>query len=404
MIIPAHKKQAKRVLIVCGVDVMAWCIVRPFIEKLLALGFDVEIACKLGAHEQDLRSFGVPLHDIEVSRSLNPALHVRPILQLRKLLRDERFDIVNAHGVLAAYLTRAAALSGRACPILYYVHGFYFHEAMNPIARAAIVAVERLLGRVTGGFVFVSAEDAQTADRLRIKKPETPSAIAFNSVSPELFRPALPGEAGLLRASLNIASDVPVVGIVGRIVREKGYREFLDMAAELVSSGRDVRFLVVGDNLSTDRDQFGAQFKHDVEQRGLQRQFVFAGFVPDVHRYLRMMDIFVLPSYREGFPKSVLEAMATSLPVVATNIRGCREAITQGETGFIVPPREARGLTNAVASLLNDAHLRQRMGSAGLKRLNTVFSQQRNMNAFLDVFHRTCRPAGELRQPVEQTS
>jgi hypothetical protein len=160
------------------------------------------------------------------------------------------------------------------------------------------------------------------------------------------------------------------VGIVGRIVKEKGYREFLEMATALTQSGIDATYMVVGDSLPSDRDQFGPELRAQVAKANLTDRFVFTGMTDQVPDYLRLMDIFVLPSYREGFPRSILEAMATGLPVVATDIRGSREAVVDGVTGYIVPPRDARALRIAVESLLVDPARRKRMG--GQARLTAV--------------------------------
>jgi glycosyltransferase involved in cell wall biosynthesis len=95
------------------------------------------------------------------------------------------------------------------------------------------------------------------------------------------------------------------------------------------------------------------------------------------------MDIFVLPSYREGFPRSVLEAMATGLPVVSTNIRGCREAVVAGETGLLAPPRDSDALTRAVRTLIDNREMRLRMGAAGRRRVLEKFDEARMTAIFI---------------------
>jgi len=129
-------------------------------------------------------------------------------------------------------------------------------------------------------------------------------------------------------------------------------------------------------------------------EEGLDGRFLFTGFTSEVPKYLRMMDIFVLPSYREGFPRSVLEAMATELPVVATNIRGCREAVVHGETGFIVPPKNAKALADAVAFLLEHPEKAKQMGRAGRERAVKLYDQRVVAGRFVAAFDRL------LKRPV----
>jgi glycosyltransferase involved in cell wall biosynthesis len=181
-----------------------------------------------------------------------------------------------------------------------------------------------------------------------------------------------------------------VVGIVGRIVREKGHREFLEMA-RCVAQKRSVIFLVVGDSLPSDRDQFGAVFKKEVANAGLTPHFLFTGQTDQVPDYLRIMDIFVLPSYREGFPRSIIEAMATGLPVIATDIRGCREAVVHGTTGLIVPPKDGEALARAVDRLLANPEEAKRMGRAGRQRAVELYDYRTVKRKFVDCIDKTLR-------------
>jgi len=264
---------------------------------------------------------------------------------------------------------RLAALLAGADNIVYTVHGFYFHDRMPPWVVRPLIAIEWFLGRWTDGFMFVSDEDRRTAQKLGICGVNARVCTIYNGVELDVYHPApppgvpLPSDKVLAELRVKHAlPERPVVGIVGRIVKEKGHREFLEMSAALTRSGIDATYLVVGDSLPSDRDQFGPEFRAEVEKAKLADRFVFTGMTTQVPDYLRLMDIFVLPSYREGFPRSILEAMATSLPVVATDIRGSREAVKNGVTGLIVPPRDAQGLRTAVEFLLLNPERRKEMG------------------------------------------
>jgi glycosyltransferase involved in cell wall biosynthesis len=226
--------------------------------------------------------------------------------------------------------------------------------------------------------MFVSDEDRQTSLREGIAADAANATTIYNGVDLAAYPPkgSVSGTAADLRRKLNIPQGAPVVGIVGRVVREKGYIEFAEMA-RLVSAGRsDICFLVVGDALPSDRDGVVAEFRRRVGAAGLEDRFWFTGFTDRVADYLQLMDVFVLPSYREGFPRSVLEAMSSALPVVATDIRGCREAVVNGETGLIVPPRDSQALAEAVSGLLNNPDLARRMGDAGRARAVRLYDQR----------------------------
>ena len=351
----------RKLLVIVTVDIMAYVLLRPWFEGLRAAGFEVHIACAKGKYFDQLADAGFLMHPVRFRRTFNIFAHIVPLFELIGILRSGGFQIVNTHSPVAAAVGRMAAVFASVDNIIYTVHGFYFHDRMPPVLANPIIALEWFLGRWTDGFMFVSDEDRRTAERLGICGVNANLCTIRNGVDMGLFHPLPDNGSEELRVQHGFA-DRPVVGIVGRIVREKGYREFLDMARGLTESGIDATYLVVGDSLPSDRDQFGPEFRAQVGKANLADRFVFTGMTDRVPDYLRLMDIFVLPSYREGFPRSILEAMATSLPVVATDIRGCREAVVEGVTGHIVPPRDSGALRRAVGSLLAEPERRKKMG------------------------------------------
>jgi len=247
------------------------------------------------------------------------------------------------------------------------VHGFSFHEHMPALPGLGYRFLERALGRITDHLTFVSDEDRRLADSLALGRPGSLRVTLYNGVDPEVFTPR--------ERNAGSAGSRPVIGMTGRMVREKGYPEFLEMARKLAPRFRPL-FLVAGENFPTDRDQYGPEFRREVREAGLADSFRFVGHTDDVAACLRAMDLFVLPSRREGFPISILEAMSAALPVVATNIRGCRESVVDGVTGLLVPPRDAAALARAVEWLLLNPGDAARMGGAGRERVRTHFSHR----------------------------
>lgn len=360
---PIHpsSRPPSKVLAIVTVDIMAWVLLRQWLQGLQEAGFEVHIACARGQYYDLLAGAGFTMHPIRFRRTFNVFAHIVPFFELLMLLRSGKFQTVNTHSPVAAAVGRCAAAFAGVGQIIYTVHGFYFHDRMPAIQRKAFVAFEWLLGRWTDGFMFVSDEDRQTAQETGICGVNAHVCTIYNGVELDVFRPRLLNPADELR--LKHALPVrPVVGCVGRIVKEKGYREFLEAAILITQKGIDATWMVVGDSLPSDRDQFGPALRRQVQEAGLADRFVFTGMTDQVPAYLALMDIFVLPSYREGFPRSILEAMAVGLPVVATNIRGCREAVVEGGTGFIVPPRDGKALAIAIERLLLSPPLREQMG------------------------------------------
>ena len=356
---------------------MAACQLRHHLDGLLEAGWDVHVACADGPYVPRLRSRGIRVHLVDLKRTFSPVAHLRPVRQLTNLIRSGGFDIVNTHAPIAGLVGRIAARTAGARLVVHSVHGFSFHEHMAAGPRRAYEALEIALGRITDHFSFVSDEDRVLADQLQLGRPGARRITLHNGVDPSEFLPRVlrGSETDAVRGELDLGPAQPVIGITGRTVREKGYAEFLHMARQ-VSGTRTPAFLVIGENLPGDRDVYGPVLRREVAAAGLDGQFRFLGQTDDVARYLPVMDIFAFPSYREGFPISILEAMSAGLPVVASNIRGCRESVVQGETGILVPPRNAAAFTAAVEMLLDDPDRARAMGLAGRARVEGHFNHR----------------------------
>lgn len=390
-----------RLLVICNIDSMVWAFLRPWLAGLQEVGYQVHIACAPGQYWARLAAQGFQMHAISMRRSIWPWAQVRPFFELLKIVRRGSFSAVNTHSAVASAVGRVAAwVSG--CPVIVYtVHGFYSHENMPAVPRWSFTVIEWFLGRITDAFMFVSDEDHRMAIRTGIVRPTSQSITIFNGVNLDIFCPKETCEerVRLFRRQLGIDSATPVVGIVGRIVREKGFCEFLKMA-RCVAQKREARFLVVGDTLPSDRDQYGEVFKKEVAKAGLASHFLFAGQTDQVPDYLRVMDVFVLPSYREGFPMSIVEAMGSGLPVVATDIRGCREAVVHGKTGLIVPPKDGAALAKAVERLLANPEEATNMGRAGRKRAAALYDYRLVQRRFVSAIDEAIRDKVECSRSL----
>ena len=259
--------------------------------------------------------------------------------------------------------------------IVYTAHGFYFHEDMRGPVRGVMRSIERF-GASLSDLIFVqSGEDLEEAVESRIAPAEKLVHIG-NGVDPSLFgREAGAGTAATLREELGIKGS-PVIGFTGRIVREKGAVEFVKAAGIVSREIPGAFFIMTGAPLESDRDGCLAEIEALIESEGLTGRLVMTGYRTDVPAILSLLDLFAMPSYREGMPRSLLEAMASGLPVVATDIRGCREEVIDGETGLLVPPRDHYALGEAILKILSDGDMSERMGRVGRQRVLDHFDER----------------------------
>ena len=246
-----------KVLVVCAVDTTAWFLLGNQMRAMRERGWDVSVACTYGPMLRRLAGEGIHTHPIKISRSVAPVTNLLAVIRLYRLLRKNRFDVVHVHTPIASLVGRLAARLAGARLTLYTAHGFYFHEHMNPRVRAFHIAVERLFGRWTDFLFTQSAEDAATAIAERIVPAALVEAIG-NGVVISNFANVPEAEVQGWREKLEMPRESVVIGTVGRLVAEKGYREFFHAAGLVAGSNPSVVFLVVGDVVKGDRDPFSA--------------------------------------------------------------------------------------------------------------------------------------------------
>ncbi len=177
----------------------------------------------------------------------------------------------------------------------------------------------------------------------------------------------------MVRRELGLPADAVVVGTVGRLVWQKGYRELFSAAAALRRTHPEVHLVVVGPEDQAKGDALGPA---DLEQARASAHVTFLGHRDDVERLYHGFDLFVLASYREGFPRSAMEAAACGVPVIATDIRGCRQAVDPGQTGLLVPLHDADALAAAIADLARDPGRRAAMAEAARAKAEGQFDDQ----------------------------
>lgn len=363
-----------RILQLCAVDFTVRHFLLPLMRAQREWGFEVEAACTPGEHVAAIEAEGFALRPLAIARSRNPLRLLESYRAMRRLFRERRYDVVHVHTPVAALAGRPAARREGVPLVLYTAHGFYFHEGMRAPVRAAHVALERFAQRSADFLFSQSDEDARAAVALGISPAERTLAIG-NGVDMARFRPDLLSkeERDATRAEFGFGPEHVVATMMGRLVREKGFFELLEAWAALATRRPEARLLVIGDALPSDHDDAAGEIRR--RAGAIAPPVVFAGLRKDVPRLLAASDLFTLPSWREGMPRSILEAMASGLPVVATDIRGCREEVVEGETGRLVPPRAPGPLAQALEEVIADAATRRRMGAAGRLRAEKEFSE-----------------------------
>jgi lipopolysaccharide/colanic/teichoic acid biosynthesis glycosyltransferase/glycosyltransferase involved in cell wall biosynthesis len=355
---------------VTAADITVKKLLLPLITRLRSEGYEVHSVCSDGKYVSELKSQGYTIHVINIDRKIAPFSNLKSLLDLYRLMKEEQFDVVHVHTPIAAVLGRIAAWLARTPIIIYTAHGFYFHENMNRRARTLVVWMEKLMCQITDLVFTQSNEDAVTAIREHICAKSKVICIG-NGVDIKQFSSS---EGN--KQDFGLTAQDKVVGFVGRVVREKGIVELIESMKMVVAAVPDAKLVVVGDTLASDRDQECKKVVNDLlQQNDLASHVVFAGFREDIPRVMASFDVYVLPSYREGMPRTIIEAMASGKPVVATNIRGCREEVVEGKTGLLVPVNDSTELAKAIIKIISNPDLACEMGAEGKRRAGELFDE-----------------------------
>jgi len=325
-----------------------------------------------GRLAEGLERDGITVHAL----GKKPRLDLGALLRLSRLMRRERADVVHTHLWTSSFWGRLAALMAGVKARVVTEHN------VDTWRRPAHLAADRLLARATDEFIFVSRE-VEAFYRPRLRLDPARGRVVRNGIDLAPFDGAV--DAVAARDRLGLSRTATVVGIVGRLDERKGHRYFLEALASLTGRLPALQGLVVGEGRE----------KPAIETRraalGLDDRVRLVGYWPNVAEALAAVDVFVLPSLMEGHPLAILEAMAAGKPVVATRVGGNSEAVEDGVTGLLVPPRDPEALASAIAALACDPERARRLGRAGRRQVEERFSLEAARLANEAVYLRLCR-------------
>lgn len=297
--------------------------------------------------------------------------------ELWAVIRDLRLDVLHTHTPKAGVIGRVLGRTGRVPVVVNTCHGLWA-SADDPWSKRALVyGVEAMAAQFSHFELFQSG-----ADRAALKwaVPERRARVVGNGVDLERFGFDPEGRERV-RAEWRVEAETVLVGGVGRRVAEKGIVE-LATAARLL--GPRARFVWVG---PADVDK-ADRIDEDIDG------ITFVGERADMPAVYSAFDVFVLPSHREGFSRSAMEAAACGRPMVLSDIRGCREVGTHGENLVLVPPRNPQLLSVAIESLVDDPRQRDRLGAAAAKRARETFDQRAVAAISLETYAEVARRKG----------
>jgi glycosyltransferase involved in cell wall biosynthesis len=372
---PGEKTESKpRLLIATTVSMTLRAFLLPFAKHYRGLGWQVDAIASGASKCEDCASNFDRVWDIEWSRNPADIFGVLSGLRkVRKIVTDSDYDIVHVHTPIAAFVVRAALRKrGRRPFVVYTAHGFHFHSAGSVWKNAIFEGLEKLAGKWTDALITINGEDYESAKRLQIAPLDRLffmpgigidlSQYSKDVVSEEQFR--------MLREDLALDQSECIFLQVAEFIPRKRHRDTLRAFSHLKAPST---LLLAG------AGPLQLEMRELARQLGIADRVRFLGPRRDIPALMRLADVVLLTSEREGLPRSVMEAMAMGRPVIGSDIRGIRDLLRDGR-GELFPAGDVDSLAAAMTALAQDPGAREELGAAGREAIvnydiNTILSR-----------------------------
>jgi glycosyltransferase involved in cell wall biosynthesis len=328
----------------------------------------------------------VPLHSS--TRANDPLADLRAARELARVLRRERVDVLHTHNPKPGLYGRVVGRLLRVPVVVNTVHGLYATDDDPLPKRALVYSLEAVASRFSDAELVQNPEDLALMRRLHLTRH---AKLLGNGVDLARFDESRfsPDDRRALRATFGASDETVVIGTVGRLVAEKGIPELIEAFSRLPH--RDRYRLVVAGGADPDKpDALDPALVEQAAADGVQ----FLGQRSDIDALYAAMDVFVLASHREGFPRAAMEAAATGRPVIATDVRGCRQVVDDGRNGLLVPVHDPAALAGAMAALGTDPQRRAAMGTESRVVARERFDERRVVEIVLDTYARVAARKG----------
>ncbi|MFS0836755.1 glycosyltransferase family 4 protein [Paenibacillus sp. 1P03SA] len=358
----------KKILFVTTVDTTVRAFLIPHIQYFLERGFEVEIATGIVNQEWARHNIpGVKVHPIPFHRSLKSPGNLRAFFSVLKLLRIKNYDLIHVHTPIASFVTRLASMFTKS-KVLYTAHGFHFSENGSRLGNFLFKWAEKLAGLRTDKLIVINTDDQVAAAKI---VPQRKIAyIKGVGVDTDLYSPL---NDNLVKENfknqLNIEVGQVVFTHIAEMNANKRQMDVIHAVEILKQSGID-KFIVlfVGNGINFE------VIKQVVREKNLEDRIRCLGYRSDISEILSITDVGLLVSLREGLPRSVMEMMSMGIPVIATAIRGNRDLVVHGETGYLVPVKNPEILAQKMTALLFNGEHRRLFGSNARQRVQKEFA------------------------------
>jgi len=345
----------KKALIVSTVSRQFYLFEQKNIEVLKSFGYEVHGAANFSDSNDQFNEVDIIKHHFDIQRSPLSLNNIKAYGQLRNLMCSENFDAIHCHSPVGGVLARLAAKSVGITPVIYTAHGFHFYKGAPIINWIFYYPIEKWLARYTDIIITINREDFHRACNFGIPMVRYIPGVGIDC---QKFRDTKI-DKNQKRRSLGIPNNSFVILSVGELNKNKNHETILRAISKI--GDQKIKYIICG------KGSLIGYLEKLSEALGIRKQVKLLGYRNDIAEICKASDIFVFPSKREGLGLSALEAMASGLPIVTSNLHGIVDYSINGETGYTCNPNDVSEFADAIKHLLEDEDLRIRMGCYNAK-------------------------------------
>jgi glycosyltransferase involved in cell wall biosynthesis len=333
-------------------DIASYLNSHPHFDMHLAVG-------PVPAHEVDLtyqaNERGIPLVMIpSMVTYINPWRIFRSSMELYAHIRQGKYDVVHTNNAIAGVAGRLAAILARVPVIIHHVHGWGLQDDMSKMTRSLYIGLERFFATFSSRLIAVSKPNIEKGLANKICK-EDKFALIYNGIDIEKFQRQV--DKRTMCSELGLDPECKIVGMVGRLDKQKNPLDFIHAAAMVVAKYPKVQFVIAGDG------PLRPECESLIKELNLSGKFFLLGYRNDINKIYPILTMTTLSSLWEGLPVVFQESMVAGKPIVANDVDGARDVITDGKTGYLVTPRQPQEMANRMLTLLSDDDLCNQMGT-----------------------------------------
>ncbi len=328
------------------------------VKYLQLLGYEIHYASNYytpvyGKDNSRLDGTGIIQHQIDFVRSPFRLSNIKVLVELTKLMKEEQFALIHCHTPMGGVLGRLAAWLSKSSVVMYTAHGFHFYQGAPFINQLLYKTMEWMLAHMTDVLVTINQEDYQSALKFKLKKGGAIFYVPGIGVDCKRFS-INENKRYEIRSQHQLKSDDFVLITCGELIKRKNHETILKALTYI--KDYQVKLILCGSGV------LEQEIRQKIRDYGLEEQIIMIGYCYNIPEYLKAADCFVFPSYQEGLPVALMEAMASGLPVICSRIRGNVDLIVPEEGGFLVEPRDIEGIANFILKLKENYELRKQMG------------------------------------------